>query len=294
MANLRELGAKTIYIDCDYPPKLNEARQADSVFCASQYLAELYSQSGISHVTVLPEAYEALALPHVSNAGIGRKIRCVWFGSMDQVKYLELDVLRKLLTEFFSDFQLIEISDSPGSDKRWSATDSWAAIASCDIAVITGSDVETSFCKSGNRIIQAMALGLPVIAHDIPAYRGIIKHGRNGFICRGQEEWAFALNALRSGDLRERLRRSGHRYARRYFRPKRVGDLWASAISGVSDEMGSPGSGANSLIEHFSQIAYLRWIAYRTMKAQIDARITYNVRLRRALRQGLWRDLSPD
>jgi glycosyltransferase involved in cell wall biosynthesis len=52
------------------------------------------------------------------------------------------------------------------------------AVASADI-MLTPSITETF----GNVVLEAMASGLPVVSADAPSARGLIEHGRTGFLC---------------------------------------------------------------------------------------------------------------
>lgn len=55
-------------------------------------------------------------------------------------------------------------------------------------------------------ILEAMALGKPVVACDIPANRGIVKHGVTGFLAATEDDLAACILTLaRDGALREKM-----------------------------------------------------------------------------------------
>lgn len=229
LQQLRNRGIATIYIDCDFPPKIPEARLATLTVVSSEFLAELYRDEGISNVKVIGEAFEASQRPRRKFES--KKLRCVWFGAMDNIKQMELYALKKLMQREFPDMTLEIISNTRHATINWDF--SWDEIKRCDFAVITGTECLTSFCKSSNRLIQAMALGLPVIAYPLPAYKPIIRHGRNGLLAGNEQEWMDALRAISRAEVRKRLAWTGYRYAKRYFGLEQVCQDWMNLFQSI-------------------------------------------------------------
>lgn len=61
-------------------------------------------------------------------------------------------------------------------------------------------------CKSGLKVFEAGAVGVPSCASPAFAYQEAIKHGETGFICGTNQEWLEALNTLyRDRNLTERM-----------------------------------------------------------------------------------------
>jgi glycosyltransferase involved in cell wall biosynthesis len=56
--------------------------------------------------------------------------------------------------------------------------------------------------KSALRVIESYALGVPVIASDVEAYRGWVRPGMDGYLVRNAAEWREAMRALMDPDLR--------------------------------------------------------------------------------------------
>ena len=72
--------------------------------------------------------------------------------------------------------------------------------------------------KSGYKLIQYMACGLPVVASPVGVNCEIVEHGVNGFLARTDEEWITALTALRkSPDLRIRMGAAGRRKVEEHY-----------------------------------------------------------------------------
>lgn len=54
--------------------------------------------------------------------------------------------------------------------------------------------------KSGIKAMEYQAAGVVPVATRCDAYSGVIEHGRTGFLCRNQKEWADALRTLVEDD----------------------------------------------------------------------------------------------
>lgn len=67
--------------------------------------------------------------------------------------------------------------------------------------------------KSALRVIESLALGVPVVASDVPAYRGWIEDGVTGFYARSTSQWIAAMRKLQDPDLRAEMGAAGRRAA---------------------------------------------------------------------------------
>ncbi len=77
----------------------------------------------------------------------------------------------------------------------------------------------TGFESQGIVLLEAMASGKPVVATDIPGYRHVIAHGREGLLVPPQDERALAaalVHLLADRELRERMGRQGQVKAQAY------------------------------------------------------------------------------
>jgi Glycosyl transferases group 1 len=237
MAALGAAGVKTIYVDCDAPPKLDEARLADLTVCSSRVLADEYGQRGVAAVRYIPDAWEWQAAPPPRPA---KGLRCVCFGATGSGKWAAAERLRALVREGAPDWTLVTIFGDPRADIEWDLDTAWRHISGCDAAVIPAYGGPEALAKSSNRAIQAMALGLPVVAYPIPSYREAIHQGRTGFLCTAPGEWQAAFQALSDPQRRRRMARLAYRYARRYYAMDRVGPQWEAALAGLG---AVPGAG---------------------------------------------------
>jgi len=56
--------------------------------------------------------------------------------------------------------------------------------------------------KSALRVIESYALGVPVVASDVPAYRGWVRPGMDGYLVKNAAQWREAMRFLADPDLR--------------------------------------------------------------------------------------------
>src|SRR5258708_20663 len=75
--HLKSLGVATVYVDCDLPLKIQEARLASMTICSSEYLASQYLEQGGATASCIPDAYE-LGISPRKRLGSRRSLRCVW------------------------------------------------------------------------------------------------------------------------------------------------------------------------------------------------------------------------
>lgn len=69
-------------------------------------------------------------------------------------------------------------------------------VARFDVSLAPLADTVFNRSKSGLRVQESLALGVPVVASDVPAYRGWVEHGVTGLLVNGRDEWLAALRLL--------------------------------------------------------------------------------------------------
>jgi phosphatidylinositol alpha-mannosyltransferase len=72
-------------------------------------------------------------------------------------------------------------------------------------------------------LLEAMAAGAPIVASDIPGYRDVLAHGKQGLLVERQNPGALAdamCRLLGNPELRASMRHSGQVKARAYDWPR--------------------------------------------------------------------------
>ncbi len=97
-------------------------------------------------------------------------------------------------------------------------------LRSCDVCCVPS----TGYESFGIVLLEAMAAGRPLVASDIPGYRSVLTHGREGLLVEPGDPQALAvalLQLLRDPDLRARMGAQGRETARAYTWEKVAGRL---------------------------------------------------------------------
>lgn len=88
-------------------------------------------------------------------------------------------------------------------------------------------------------LIEAAAMGKPIIATDLPGCREAVEHGRNGFLVPPGDPQALhdaLVKLLRSAELRRRMGREGRRIAEERFSDKLVNNDTLSVYNSLLGE----------------------------------------------------------
>ena len=130
----------------------------------------------------------------------------VWIGSPVTYRYIEAfaPTFQKLAEQI--DFDLIIIASKALKSRSikgvkmrfydWSAETETALLQRSHVGIMPLEDDPFSQGKSGFKLIQYLAAGLPLIASGIGENRRIVDHGANGFLAGTPDEWLEALRLL--------------------------------------------------------------------------------------------------
>ena len=224
----RRLGVVTIYIDSDLPCKVLESKLAHITVCSSRWLAEQYRLAGVESCYI-PDAIEDSRPPSLRPSKADR-LTCGWFGRGTTDKWPQAVHLAEFLSNHCPKWRLLTVSDHPRADVKWELDTVGEVLGSCHAVALPAHDHPVCFAKSANRAIQAMAFGVPVLAYPIPAYREVIRSGRNGYLCDSDVSWRVAFESLEDSDRRRRIASLGYRFARRHFSVANIGRMWHSLL----------------------------------------------------------------
>jgi glycosyltransferase involved in cell wall biosynthesis len=190
---------------------------ADLVIAGNRYLKE-QTQAWNPRVEVLPTPLDTAS--YVSRPVMPERGEVVlgWIGSRGTLKYLydiapALEELGrrfpklklKIVADDFFSLEHLEIVRKP-----WSAADELADLHSFDIGLMPLRDDEWTRGKCGFKLLQCMAVGLPVVCSPVGMNTEIVTDGREGFWATTQEEWTEHLSRLIvDAGLRQAMGRQG-------------------------------------------------------------------------------------
>lgn len=202
------------------------ARKSDLVIAGNSYLLDIasaYNEKLVNIPTVLNMDRYTCKEPHENE---GNDIVLGWIGSRGTLKYLKhispaLEELGRkwpgvklkiVADDFFSLKNLTVI------EKKWSSQDEISDLHSFDIGLMPLIDDPWTRGKCGFKLLQCMAVGMPVVCSPVGANTEIVFDGNEGFWASTQQEW-FARLALLIEDqsLRTEMGRKGREKVDKYF-----------------------------------------------------------------------------
>lgn len=199
-----------------------------------------------------PFCENSLILPTVVDTDVYRPVKRLneerlvvgWIGSPST--WCNMQPLMPLLTELARErgvrIRVIgagkeaERSDSHEIEcAAWQEETEVEEVQKMDIGIMPLLDQPWQRGKSGYKLIQYMACGLPVVASPVGVNSEIVKEGVNGFLARGLDEWRNALSRLIDApQLRQAFGSAGRklaveRYSLEVHAPRLAGVLKAAA-----------------------------------------------------------------
>lgn len=206
MRHIKPLGIKTVFDHCEaifgYPFEHECMLEADIVACCSTKLEELTRQKGISRTVVLKDAVEdresSTAMIYTDRYPRPRAI----YSGMGGNSFMVTEWLKETIES--AGYDLVVMTEWDNSTIKWNK-DTWPdEMVKCDVALCP-QRVDVQPAKSSVKATTAMALGMPVLASPIQAYKEVVQHGVNGYICDTKEDWYKALIALKDPILRKQI-----------------------------------------------------------------------------------------
>jgi glycosyltransferase involved in cell wall biosynthesis len=177
-------------------------RLSDMVTVSTEPLAEQMRQYN-SNVVVLPNFVHGDML-YIDRAR-AKRVTVGWAGGMSHLgDWMEItDPLRGFLHGYPEvDMHFVGLDYSPLLKRECRYTpwkpDVWDYYQGIDfdIGLCPLADTPFNTCKSHIKALEYMALGIPVIASDRPAYRDLVVDGVTGFLVRNEAEWYERLTEL--------------------------------------------------------------------------------------------------
>lgn len=218
---------------------------AAACICGNAYLrdhaARLNPNSVIIPTVVDTDRYRPAEIAPTGPPVIG------WIGSpstWDNVRPL-LPVLERLCRDGRARVLAIGAGAAAEADRfaglefrQWTEDSEIASVQAMDIGIMPLIDEPFRHGKSGYKLVQYMACGLPVVASPVGVNRTMVETGRNGFLATGPDEWDSALSRL-LGDpgLRSAMGKDGRAravgdYSLQSQAPRLIAVLEAAARAG--------------------------------------------------------------
>jgi len=209
----------------------NTVRNVDLVIAGNDYLkskAELYTKN----IKIIPTIINTEK--YIPNYKYKKEIYLGWIGSKSTLPYLDnlkeilesvlntnINVKLKIVCDNFS-----EINIHGAILKKWDNISEIKDLQSFDIGLMPLSDDFWTRGKCGFKLIQYMAVGIPVICSPVGVNKKLVSHGKNGFLAENEQLWIQYINELiEKPNLRNKMGKSGRefieeQYSLNYWAPK--------------------------------------------------------------------------
>lgn len=220
--------------------------RADLVTAGNQYLADRAAAAGAKSIALLPTVVD-LARYAPKRRSAGEQVTVGWIGSPATAPYLQ--PLFPALGELGGSIAMRALAIGANPEQvagtlfepvAWHEETEVGDLSRCDIGIMPLRDTPWEQGKCGYKLIQYMALGLPVVASAVGANNQIVSHGVDGFLVTSPQEWSDALALLaQDPDMRQRMGEAGRRkveqsYSLQGQAPRLVAMLQALMPAGTS------------------------------------------------------------
>ena len=206
-------------------------RGAAACTCANDYLHD-YAAAYCKNSLLLPTVVDTdLYKPSVPpTTGVSRPLCIGWIGSPTTWAYVRpiVSVLSDLAVEYGLEVRVVGAGAAAVSDVfpglrlvEWSEQTEIAEVQRMDIGIMPIPDEPWKRGKSGYKLIQYMACGLPVVASPAGANREIVVEEETGLFATDSDDWRKALERLIADEsLRMTLGAAGRSRAERHYSTK--------------------------------------------------------------------------
>jgi len=222
------------------------ARMMDAIVAGNSYLADWFSRY-CKKVYVLPTAIDTdrFSRRSDSTAAEKKKFTIGWTGLAYNFSYLKL-IERPLLCFLQShpDAEILIIAERPWRPKeipaervrfiRWNEQIEVDILKEMSVGIMPLSDDEWTRGKCSFKMLQYMAVGVPVVVSPVGMNRDVLAKGQAGFAAKSAEEWYEALETLyRNKDLQIKMGNTARDVVEKHFSATKVADALAGIFKGL-------------------------------------------------------------
>lgn len=195
-----------------------QLKRAAACCCGNDYIQRFAAQF-CDRTMVLPTVVDTDAYRPASRPARKGPLTIGWIGSPSTWCGVQpiLPALKTTISAHDARFLVVGAGKAAAADlfpgmeiRDWSEATEIRDVQSMDIGIMPLLDRPFERGKSGYKLIQYMACGLPVVASPIGANTQIVNQGVNGLLASTEQDWIEAIaELLRDRDLRRRLGAEG-------------------------------------------------------------------------------------
>jgi len=184
-----------------------------------------YARQFNKNISLIPATVDIKKYPYPVGHKTSETVMIGWSGSHTTSKYLHLldNVLKKIAEKYTISIQVMGdknfvVEGLPVELIEWTAATETQNLQQFDIGLHPLPDEEWIYGKSGGKLVQYMAAGLPIVASALGPNCKVIKDGYNGFLADTDEEWIEKLSLLIEDKvLRKQMGANSRQFAEEYY-----------------------------------------------------------------------------
>lgn len=221
---------------------LRTVREADMVIAGNDYLKS-FSVIENPRTTVLPttidmnryaEKDKHIRTDHIvlgwigSRATLGylERMKGVWDAVYDRFPHIRL----KIVADAFFDCDRV-----PVIKKQWTNGEEIEDLHTFDIGLMPLTDDPWSRGKCGFKLLQYMAVGIPVVCSPVGANRTIVSDGIEGFHAVSDKEWIEKIGYLaESAEIRTQMGKQGREKVNRFYSLETNSRKFLAVLAGLN------------------------------------------------------------
>lgn len=185
-------------------------RWSHKISCCNNYLASNAKRYN-PQVTIIPTTIDTGKWGPIKKPDKKELVRLGWTGTHSTLPYLLTikPALEKILNRYPKLIFRIICNKRPEWDLpnmefiHWNKSTEIQDLEGIDIGLMPLPSNPWAEGKCGFKILQYFALGIPAVASPVGLNTNLIKHGKSGYLCSGEEEWIRNIDLLINS---ERLR----------------------------------------------------------------------------------------
>ncbi|MFA6304087.1 MAG: glycosyltransferase family 4 protein [Legionella sp.] len=169
------------------------------VICGNQYIAQRACSAGAKNHHIIPTVVDLNSYPQQCTKEKNDRLRVGWIGTPSTIKYLEAIIpairlaSQKIPLELCIVGASLTVPDINIVLIPWEEHSEIHSISTFDIGIMPLQDSLWERGKCGYKLIQYMALSLPVIASPVGVNTQIVQHNKNGLLAETIDDWVNAI-----------------------------------------------------------------------------------------------------
>lgn len=216
-------------------------RRCVAVIAGNPYLAE-YAKKYNPRIEIIPTVVDSDRFYPQEKRSADHSVTIGWMGTKPNLPYLLrlLPVMKQVLAGSNARFLIIsDLAEKPSpfacseriGFKTWRAETEVDDLRLFDIGIMPLDDDPFTRGKCGFKLLQYMAMAIPVVASPVGINNAIVEDGSNGFLAGPENAWLECLLALcQDGSLRQRLGAAGREKVIREYSLRRWSGYWLDFV----------------------------------------------------------------